>query len=78
MAAKNAALRRQAARAGAAARWADPVTAENARRDLAAARLAEFVKRVVDAAPPLTPAQRSRIAALLAPVGTSHAEGDPR
>jgi hypothetical protein len=38
-----------------------------ARRDLAAERLAEHVKRVVDSAPPLTTAQRDRIAALLRP-----------
>jgi len=36
-----------------------------AERDLAAAKLADYVAKVVDAAPPLTPAQRDRIAALL-------------
>jgi hypothetical protein len=38
-----------------------------ARRNLAAARLEDYVQRVVDAAPPLTPEQRDRIAAILAP-----------
>ena len=46
----------------------DPERAEHAsqlRRDYAAERLAEYVAKVVDAAPPLTPAQRDRIAVLL-------------
>jgi hypothetical protein len=42
----------------------DPVL-EHARRDLRAAKLAAHVRRTVDAAPPLTAEQRSRIAALL-------------
>jgi hypothetical protein len=37
----------------------------DARRDLAAERLADHVRRVVDTAPPLTDEQRNRIAALL-------------
>jgi hypothetical protein len=36
-----------------------------ARRDLAAAKLEDFITRTVDAAPPLTPAQRDRLALLL-------------
>jgi len=46
----------------------DPERVERAsqlRRDYAAEKLAEYVARIVDAAPPLTPAQRDRIAALL-------------
>ncbi|MFF5862646.1 hypothetical protein [Micrococcus luteus] len=39
----------------------------NARRDLAAAKLDAYVKKVVAEAPPLTNAQRDRIAALLRP-----------
>jgi hypothetical protein len=35
------------------------------RRDLRAAELEEHVRRVVDAAPPLTPEQRDKLAALL-------------
>ncbi len=33
-----------------------------ARRDLKAERLADYITRTVDAAPPLTPAQRDRLA----------------
>ncbi len=44
---------------------AEPARVATAERDLAAAKLAEYVARVVDSAPPLTPAQRDRIAALL-------------
>lgn len=36
-----------------------------ARRELAAAKLEDYVRRVVDAAPPLTEAQRDRITAIL-------------
>lgn len=36
-----------------------------ARRNLAAERLADYIKRTVDAAPPLTPEQRDRLALLL-------------
>ena len=42
----------------------DPDLTE-ARRDLAAARLAEHITRVVDAAPPLSVEQRDRLANLL-------------
>ncbi len=35
------------------------------RAEYAAEKLAEYVAKVVDGAPPLTPAQRDRIAALL-------------
>ncbi len=36
-----------------------------ARRDLRAARLADYIERVVSEAPPLTDAQRDRLALLL-------------
>ena len=39
--------------------------------DLAAARLEEHIRRVVDAAPPLTAAQREQLALLLNP-GAGH------
>lgn len=39
-----------------------------ARRNLAAAKLEDYIKRVVDAAPPLTVEQRSRLTVLLAGV----------
>ena len=41
----------------------------NARVSLRAARLEDYVQRVVAEAPPLTPEQRDRIAALLRPTG---------
>ena len=37
----------------------------NARRNLAAERLAAYIERTVEAAPPLTDEQRTRLAALL-------------
>jgi hypothetical protein len=48
------------AKRGAATRW-NP----DARRDLNAERLAEHIRRVVDAAPPLTPEQVERLSTLL-------------
>lgn len=45
-----------------------------AARDLRAAELAEHIERIVDAAPPLTPEQRDRLALLLrggAPPGSN-------
>lgn len=42
----------------------DPVV-KAAERDLRVERLAEYIERVVDAAPPLTPEQRDRLALLL-------------
>jgi hypothetical protein len=53
----------------------DPALGD-ARRDLAAKRLTEFVRRVVAAAPPLTPEQRDIIAALLRTPGSS-GDGEP-
>lgn len=48
----------------AANRWRKP-EAESIARDLAAARIQDYIKRVVDAAPPLTSEQRDRLAGLL-------------
>lgn len=48
-------------------RAADDPDLVAARRDLKAARLADYVERVVAEAPPLTDEQRDRIAALLKP-----------
>jgi len=45
----------------------------DARRDLAAANLAAYITHVVDAAPPLTPEQRDRLALLLR--GSADAKG---
>jgi len=55
------------AKHAAAVRWGKPNQTETA-RDLAAAKLADYIARVVDAAPPLTPEQRDRLALLLRPV----------
>jgi hypothetical protein len=44
---------------------ASPDEIEDARRDLAVAKIADYVERVVSGAPPLTDLQRDRIAALL-------------
>jgi hypothetical protein len=51
--------------ARASKRAADPISAANARRDYAAAKIEDYVRRVVDSAPPLSEAQQTRIAALL-------------
>lgn len=48
-------------------RPADDPAVLDAARDLAAERLAEHVRRVVDTFPPLTDEQRNQIAALLRP-----------
>jgi hypothetical protein len=41
--------------------------AQQYKRDLAAIQIEDFVRKTVDAAPPLTAEQRARIAALLTP-----------
>lgn len=41
------------------------------RRRLKAERLEEYIQRTVDAAPPLTPEQRDRLALLLRPTAVS-------
>ncbi len=40
-----------------------------ARADLATANISAYIRRVIDAAPPLTPEQRDRLAVLLRPGG---------
>lgn len=42
-----------------------PEQVEDLRRDLRAERLAEHIRKTVEAAPPLTPEQRDRLALLL-------------
>ncbi|HLV03942.1 MAG TPA: hypothetical protein VKY79_05105 [Actinomycetaceae bacterium] len=54
-------------RLGVAAKARDPEKITEARRDLAAAKLADYVAKVVAEAPPLTMEQRHRISQLLAP-----------
>jgi hypothetical protein len=51
--------------ARASKRTGDPISAADKRRDYAAAKLEDYIRRVVDQAPPLTEDQRARIAALL-------------
>ena len=46
-------------------RAADDPDLQDARRDLRAARLADYITRTVDSAPPLTSIQRDRLALLL-------------
>lgn len=46
----------------------DPEAIEAARRDLATEKIAAYVERVLGQAPPLTDAQRTRLAELLKPV----------
>ena len=61
--------RAKIARASVLTRYHDPSddVVMNARRDAAAARVEDYVTRIVSEAPPLTDAQRDRIAALLRP-----------
>jgi hypothetical protein len=51
--------------ARASKRTGDPLSAANKRRDYAAAKLEDYIRRVVETAPSLTDDQRSRIASLL-------------
>jgi hypothetical protein len=51
--------------ARASKRTGDPTSAANKRRDYTAAKLEDYIRRVVKTAPPLTDDQRSRIASLL-------------
>lgn len=53
------------ARKAVAVRQGDTVAAELASRDLAAAKLEQYIEKVVSTAPPLTSAQKSRLAALI-------------
>lgn len=52
---------------GSASRWGDKESIENARRDLAAAKVAAYVEKVLSEAPPLTTEQQTRISTLLRP-----------
>jgi hypothetical protein len=49
---------------------------EQARRELAAAKIEDYIKRTVEGAPPLTDEQRTRIASLLRPTPTSGGRND--
>jgi len=61
----TSATRQLTGRYGAIKRHHPEVDTTELRRDMAAAALADYVAHAVAAAPPLTPAQRDRIAALL-------------
>ena len=52
-------------RAGHAKKTGDPALIESAYRDLAAAKLEQYIQRTVAAAPPLTRSQVDRLAAIL-------------
>lgn len=68
-------LRRLQGQVAAAARWNNP-DRDAIERDFAAAQLEAFVSRVVSKAPPLTPEQSERIAALLRPTSIARFGGD--
>ena len=63
MPASSKTVRVAAARAGAAKRWNPEDT--SAARDLAAARIEDYVQRILAMAPPLTEAQKARLASLM-------------
>ncbi len=77
MPASSATLRQAAAKAGHAAAYGDAERIEQTRRDLAAERIAAYIEKVVSAAPPLTEAQRSRLATLLQPQATGIGASSP-
>ncbi|GAB3349982.1 hypothetical protein [Modestobacter lapidis] len=64
MPASSPTLRNSTARAGAAVRWGK-ANADDARRELAAERITEYVQKVLATAPPLTNEQREKLALLL-------------
>lgn len=53
--------------AGLAKNHADPADIDEARRDLKALKAQEYIRRLVDSAPPLSELQRARLAAFLLP-----------
>ncbi len=67
MPAKSATLRVAVARAGHAAAYGDAEQIKETRRDLAAERIAAYIQKVVEDAPPLTDEQFRRLAVLLQP-----------
>jgi hypothetical protein len=58
--------RRLRANLGAASRHR-PEAVDELRRDLKASRAEDYIRRLVESAPPLTPEQRDRLALLLRP-----------
>ena len=65
MAAQDPVLRRLSAQNAAQRRWKRPT--HEVAAELAEVRLAQYIKQVVDAAPPLTTEQCERLSALLRP-----------
>ena len=67
----SAARRRAASKVSLTTRWHGPddLRLPDLRRELRALELEDHIRRIVDEAPPLTAAQRARLAALLSPVG---------
>lgn len=59
------------AQLGVATRLGDRPAAEDARRELAVAKIEKFIARAVAEAPPLTPEQRDRVARALRDGGTA-------
>ena len=59
-------LRSLQGRHAASKRWNGPAS-DDAAREYATARLADFIERTVSSAPPLTDEQRDRLALLLRP-----------
>jgi hypothetical protein len=70
------ATRATIARIAAHARWRNaPDAVVQERRELDVRRVEDYIRRLVDAAPPLTPEQRDRLSTLLRPGGSL---GGPR
>ncbi len=65
MAAKDPTSRRLSSRIAATTRHHPNADTTELRRDLRAARAEDYIRRIVDQAPPLTPEQRDRLALLL-------------
>jgi len=65
MATKDPVLGARIASGAAEARWGEGPAATETRQRLKAGALERHIRRMVDAAPPLTPEQRDRLALLL-------------
>ncbi|WP_326546096.1 hypothetical protein QGN32_20535 [Mycolicibacterium sp. ND9-15] len=70
-------VRSAATRVARAAKAKDPAAEVDARRDLAEAKIADYVTRCLAQAPPLSDEQRTRLAELLRPV-RAEGQDDPR
>ncbi|KHL19580.1 UNVERIFIED_CONTAM: hypothetical protein LK11_00775 [Mumia flava] len=67
---RGSTLAQTRSRVAVATRLGTPEDVTEARRNHAAAKLEDYIRRTVDAAPPLTEAQRDRLAALLRPTAS--------